>query len=55
MESNTEKKLWPNFENRKVKQKDSERQLLLLQSWKSDKFMGINREKTNIDIEILEK
>ena len=38
-----------------IKQRGQERQLLLLQSWKSDKCMESNSEKSNIDIAILEK
>jgi hypothetical protein len=32
----------------KIKQRGKERQLLLLQSWKSDNSMGSNTEKSNI-------
>ena len=39
----------------KFKQRDYERKLLLLQSWKSDNKMGSNREMSNIAIAILEK
>ena len=42
-ERNTERKPWSNpLTNTKMKQRDQERQLLLSQSLKSDKFMGSN-------------
>ena len=39
----------------KLKQRDSERQLLLSHSCKNDNYMGSKREKSNIAIAILEK
>ena len=38
----------------KDKEKSLKQKLLLSQSWKSDNFMGSNREKSNIAIVILE-
>ena len=37
-----------------MKQRVEERQLLLLQSWKSDALMGSYREKSNIAFALLE-
>ena len=40
---------------KKNKQRGKHLQLLVLQSWKSDNFMGSNKEKSNIAISIMEK
>ena len=38
-----------------LKQRDRDRQLLLLQCWKINNHKGYSREKTNIDTAILEE